>query len=71
VQARQRVGVNGASRAGLALGALCLSRLFALVIVRAHRAWRDVDRWHVLANERGPRAVTVDVAGGGFADELA
>ena len=47
-----------------------LSRGHFVRIVRAPRAGRDVDQGHCLADEGNSCTVSIDVAGGGFADQL-
>src|SRR3954451_4056733 len=61
-RARQRVGLTR----------IVLSRrLPPLVIVRAPRARRDVDQGRVFVDVGDSRAVSIDVSGGGFGDQLA
>lgn len=62
--ARGRYTASKRQHRAAALGSL-------LVRVRTPRARRDVDQGRVLADEGSAGAVSIDVAGGGFPDELA
>ena len=62
--ARGRYTASKRQHRAAALGSL-------LVRVRTPRARRDVDQGRVLADEGGAGAVSIDVAGGGFPDDLA
>ena len=63
-EARGRYTASKRQHRAAALGSL-------LVRVRTPRARRDVDQGRVLADEGSAGAVSIDVAGGGFPDELA